>query len=263
MNAKTTLYDAGTCLPFIVRIPGGQTGISNPNLVSYIDIVPTWLDWASISLDTKHNPKSPTRLGRSILPIVDRQDVVPESEWQHHIFCSHTFHQRENYYPTRVIRHRKWKYHRNIQWRLDFPFATDLYASLSWEDSRNGAKPVKIGLRSLKDYLFRPDETLYDMENDPHEINNLAADPRYAEIKADLLGRLEAWQLKTDDLWLWRDGQSVTWMKKWVMEDIMIPDAFDIDVEEPGTDPSRVKLMKAGGSTFSFYGIEKKKQVVA
>ena len=96
VNSKTTLYDSGCCLPFIVRSPQAKhRGIANPNLVSYVDILPTLLDWAGLPMDLKSNDQSPKRLGRSILPILDRADVAPESEWQHHIFLSHTYHQRD------------------------------------------------------------------------------------------------------------------------------------------------------------------------
>ncbi|KXT00155.1 hypothetical protein AC578_3304 [Pseudocercospora eumusae] len=46
LNSKTTLYDAGIHLPLIVRVPGSKPGVKNPNVVSFIDFVPTFLDWA-------------------------------------------------------------------------------------------------------------------------------------------------------------------------------------------------------------------------
>jgi N-sulfoglucosamine sulfohydrolase len=98
INAKTTLFESGTCLPFLVRDPrviaDGIKGISNPNMVSFIDILPTMLDFCGLPRDLRCNELSPARRGRSILPIVGRSDIVPESEWQHFVFCSHSYHQR-------------------------------------------------------------------------------------------------------------------------------------------------------------------------
>ncbi|OQV03355.1 hypothetical protein CLAIMM_08407 [Cladophialophora immunda] len=152
INSKTTLYDAGTQLPFIVRAPGcSQPGTRNPNMISYIDILPTFLAWAGAPLEFRapielpkgqvytletRPPPPPRRLGRSFLHIIGCSDVLPEDQWQHKVYGSHTFHEIANYWPTRVVRNRRFKYHRNIAWQLDFPFASDLYASLTLEGVR-------------------------------------------------------------------------------------------------------------------------------
>jgi N-sulfoglucosamine sulfohydrolase len=43
---------------------------------------------------------------------------------------------------------------------------------------------------------------LYDLEKDPHELTNVAADPKFAEVLRDLRERLKAWQVQTHDPWL-------------------------------------------------------------
>ena len=58
--------------------------------------------------------------------------------------------------------------------------------------------PVMVRKHSLPEesrkYLVwhdhKPLEELYDIENDPEEIHNLADDPAYNEIKEDLRGKL-------------------------------------------------------------------------
>ena len=37
------------------------------------------------------------------------------------------------------------------------------------------------------------DDFLYDMEHDPHQLNNVVADPAYAQVKAELRKRLLDW----------------------------------------------------------------------
>ena len=45
----------------------------------------------------------------------------------------------------------------------------------------------------------RPQEELYDLANDPHEINNLARDPKHAAMLKTMRGQLDQWMQKTGD----------------------------------------------------------------
>ncbi|KAK0789796.1 hypothetical protein LTS02_008918 [Friedmanniomyces endolithicus] len=241
VNSKTTLYDAGIHLPLIVRQPGAKAGTVNSNMISFVDILPTLLDWANVPLNTQISnrdnklPASPPRHGRSFLPILKCTDLLSDSKWQHHVFGSHTFHEMQNYWPTRVLRTRRYKYHRNVAWRLDFPFAGDLYASASFEGIRNMEPPVMIGRRKLKDYIFRPSEELYDLEVDPDEIHNLAGDKEHEVLLLECRERVSEWQTQTKDLWLYRDGQSLTVLGRYAKDGLQVPERLDFDVERPGT----------------------------
>lgn len=224
LNSKTTLYDAGVHLPLLMRRPGGRHGIANPNLVSFIDILPTFLDWAG-----REAVPGPRR-GRSLLPIMEETQPLPD--WQR-VFGSHTFHEITNYWPTRFLRTPRYKYHRNVAWQLDFPFSGDLYGSLSWDGIRN-REPVLIGQRPLKDYVRRPPEELYDLDADPAEVRNLASEPVYQERLRECRAAMEQWQRETDDPWLYRDGISVRAVRHHLDAGLTLPDRFDFDPETPG-----------------------------
>ena len=45
----------------------------------------------------------------------------------------------------------------------------------------------------------RPAEELYDLEKDPHEMNNLAGNPRYTSTLEDLREELSQWRLSQND----------------------------------------------------------------
>lgn len=228
INSKTTLYDAGVNLPLIVRRPGGTPGVVNRCMVSYVDILPTMLDWA------KHpRINNEERRGRSLLPILSESHELPSWDL---VFGSHTFHEITNYWPTRFLRNRRYKYHRNIAWRLDFPFAADIYGSLTWEDIRNADTcPIMIGSRKLKDYFFRPPEELYDIKTDPNEVRNLAKDPDHAERLKEMRGKLEEWQRRTEDPWLYRDGVSVLLLRHHLEAGLKVPDRWDFDADHPAS----------------------------
>lgn len=46
----------------------------------------------------------------------------------------------------------------------------------------------------------KPEYELYDLENDPHEVNNLADDPDHAEIQATLLAEIDRWRTDMKDV---------------------------------------------------------------
>ena len=246
LNSKTTLYDAGTNLPFIVCCPkldsddvAPLAGTTNPNMVSYVDVLPTILDWASHPASTRPDSKSP-RLGRSILPILGTTQLLPG--WDR-VYGSHTFHEVTNYWPTRYIRTGRYKYHRNLAWRLDFPMAADIYGSLAWEDVRNGETRM-VGGRTLRDFFFRPPEELYDLEEDPREINNLAKSEEHKIVIDELRLKLEAWQRRTEDPWLYRDGVSVLFVKHHLDAGLQMPDRLDFDPDQPGSIRKGVKILQ-------------------
>ncbi len=190
-GAKTTLYEPGVHLPLILSSPEQKRrGVTNNALVSWIDILPTILDWAGV--------KAPPALtGRSVLPILEEED--PKG-WDV-VYGSHQCHEVTMYYPMRMVRTRTHKYLRNLAYKLDYPFSTDLYGSLTWQGIlQRGDK--KLAERDIDNYVHRPLEELYDLETDPHELKNVAADPKYAEVLKDLRERLKTWQVRTRDPWL-------------------------------------------------------------
>lgn len=224
VNSKSTLYDAGVRLPLIIRTPGCTPGVVNPNLVSFVDILPTFLDWAG------HAEIKGKRRGRSILPILG--ESKPLGAWGH-VFGSHTFHELTAYYPTRYMRTRRFKYHRNVAWQLDFPFPGDLYGAISWEGMRNDAAAV-IGKRPIANYIKRGPEELFDLDADPEEVRNLAKEPEFQAQLLECRTALEKWQLETEDPWYFRDGISTRVIYNHIDAGMKMPDRWDFDVLNPG-----------------------------
>jgi N-sulfoglucosamine sulfohydrolase len=195
-GAKTTMYDAGVHLPMIVRRPGQKAGVVSSAMVSWTDIVPTVLDWCGVKPEPVGKKGVPLP-GHSILPILEQEKPAG---WDV-VFGSHQFHEITMYYPVRMVRTRQYKYLFNIAHRLEFPHASDLWASPTWQGIlKRGDK--MMGNRSVDSYLNRDKEELYDLQADPHELKNLATDPKYADVLADMRKRCREWQEKTNDPWL-------------------------------------------------------------
>jgi N-sulfoglucosamine sulfohydrolase len=192
-EAKTNLYEPGMNLPCIVKSPQHEKhgGICN-GLLTWADLTPTILDFAGADVDESDFH------GRSFKSIIDQEE--PE-EWYEEIYASHTFHEITNYYPMRVVRTRKYKFIWNIAHPLTYSSASDLWASCSWQGLlRDGSN--KFGTRTVEAYLHRPRFELYDLENDPDEINNLADKAESKDIVKDFSAKLRKFQEDTNDPWL-------------------------------------------------------------
>jgi len=191
-EAKTTLYDPGMKLPCLVKPPGGPPANSTCDaLITWADLTPTILDYA----DALDDPGA--FHGRSFRGAV-HQAHAPE--WDE-VYASHTFHEVTMYYPMRVVRTREHKFLWNIAYPLSYPFASDLWESPTWQSLKPRGL-TSFGKRPVEAYLHRPQFELYDLEQDPHEIHNLADRPEYAGLVAEFCERLRTFQERTDDPWI-------------------------------------------------------------
>lgn len=191
-GAKTTLYEAGMQLPCIVKLPNQQDERTSNEMVSWTDLAPTILDIAGF-LKTEQDFH-----GISFVPAL-RGDYLDRSE----VYASHTFHEVTMYYPMRVIRGNKYKLIMNLASGLEYPFASDLYASKTWQSVLNNNLDV-LGKKPIAEYINRPPFELYDLEIDPNETFNLAMDPKFDEILSGLKGKLLTFQEATNDPWIYK-----------------------------------------------------------
>ena len=191
-GAKTSLYDAGVHLPLLVRSPSQKRrGVVNQAMVSWVDLVPSVLEW------TGAPPPAGYQLpGRSFLPVLEEENA---SGWDQ-VFLSHTFHEITMYYPMRGIRTREYKYIRNLTPEMDFPHASDLFESPTWQGIVRRQDKM-MGARSVASYLRRAAEELYDLRADARETNNLASHPAHRRTLEELRRRVEEFRLRTNDPW--------------------------------------------------------------
>ncbi|MEX0938500.1 MAG: sulfatase [Pirellulales bacterium] len=194
-GAKTNLYEPGMRLPLVVRHPGAsQRGRTTDAMVDWTDLAPTILDWAGLS---DEQIKALNIHGRSFLPVLESVEAEPRNE----VFASHTFHEITMYYPMRVIRTPRYKYILNLAHQLPYPFASDLYASPTWQGVLE-RDDSRYGKRSVEAYIQRPRHELYDLQEDPDEIQNLADSREHADTVRGLQEKLKDWQQRTGDPWI-------------------------------------------------------------
>ncbi|HEY3492191.1 MAG TPA: sulfatase [Solirubrobacterales bacterium] len=174
-GSKATLFDRGTGVMMIIRGPGFTAGKVVDAPVSHLDVYPTLCD-----LSGAEHPE--WLQGTSLMPLV-RGEVERLHEA---IFSETTYHAA--YQPHRAIRTERWKYIRRFD---EYPHPV----LANCDDSESKELLVAAGWGEE----VVPEEQLYDLVLDPQEGNNVASDPRRAEVLADLRERLEAWMRETED----------------------------------------------------------------
>ncbi len=222
-GGKTTTYEGGLNVPFVVRNPYNERrGVRTSAMISHIDITPSLLDFAG-GLDTETN--GPKELlswqkywaekgrkmdnlhgghkwnryhGKSWLHTLDNPD---STHWKT-IFASHTFHEIQMYYPMRVVRDSDFKLIWNIAYQLPYPFASDLWAASSWQAQFKKGEEAMYGQKTVKEYIFRDRFEFFDIKNDPYESTNLANDPKYAEQLEKYKSILKQHQKLMGDPWI-------------------------------------------------------------
>ncbi len=108
-----------------------------------------------------------------------------------------------NVYPIRAIRTREWKLIANLHpefahtTHIDKALARDGgYYWLSWYQQAK-SNPLAAGI--VARYHTRPALELYHLTSDPHELTNLASDPKHATLVSDLKRQLDEWMTQQGD----------------------------------------------------------------
>lgn len=220
-GGKTTVYEAGLRVPFVVRNPYEENrGVKNEAMISHIDITPTLLDFAGGLDHEKNAPKNMVDAkkfwknteaardnlgpvltsyhGKSWLPILGK----PKAEHWDTIFASHTFHEIQMYYPMRAVRDKEYKLIWNIAHDLPYPFASDLWAASSFQSQYQKSLDAPYGQKTVGEYIHRPAFEFYKIDEDPNEGHNLASDPAYHDKLKEYQEKLKAFQMKMEDPWI-------------------------------------------------------------
>ncbi|MFC2089486.1 sulfatase [Bacteroidota bacterium] len=211
-GAKTNLYDPAMRLPCIVKLPNSKNaGTVSDAMVNWAYITPTLLDFAGILPGGNFIPgsegmqeKNPLWRPPKFIRFHGRsfRDVLVNGTFEgfDEIYASHTFHEITMYYPMRVVQDRKYKLIWNIASGLSYPHASDLWESSTWQSAVNSGTGL-YAKRGIEAYSYRAAFELFDMQNDPDEIRNLAYDPDFADVLGSMKDKLRIFQERTSDPW--------------------------------------------------------------
>lgn len=183
-RAKRALYDSGLKIPLLVFVPDKykekfnvKPGTENNEMVSFLDYAPTALELAGVEIP-KNLP------GKSFIS-------GKEIDYKDYVFGT-SDRVDEAYEMARTIRTKKYRYVRNY---LSY---TPLLQPNFYSDKSAIMKELhkfrnSLDLTPAQQTLFqnkRQPEELYDTENDPNEITNLAANLEYNSVLIEMRKKL-------------------------------------------------------------------------
>lgn len=185
---KRLIYDSGLNTPLIVRFPGKQrAGSSDGQLLSFIDLAPTMLSLIGAEPPAYMN-------GRAWL---GEYDAPGERDYIH--AAADRFDGFTD--AIRAVRDKRYKYIRNyrpeqgyylpVTYREQIPTMREL---LRMRDAGTLDEYQMQWFRETK-----PREELFDMDNDPHELHNLAENPEYADKLKELSAEMDRWLAEIGD----------------------------------------------------------------
>jgi arylsulfatase A-like enzyme len=192
-RGKRWVYDSGTRVPLIIRFPDKYRHLlpkarfgESDRMVTFADLAPTLLSLTGVKIPQHMRGTAflGPQTGKStdyVYIIRDRVDEVSEF--------------------TRSVRHKRYRYvrnflpHRPVLQHSDFSERTNTRK----EFRRLAAEGKLTGPAAYMMSPTKPAEELYDIENDPHEINNLAESPERQQILEELRAKLFAWMIETRD----------------------------------------------------------------
>lgn len=194
---KREILDSGLKVPFIIRFPNNKlAGKIVDDLISFVDVPPTMLSLAGI--------EPPDYMqGRAFWGKY-------KSEPREYIFAARDRVDSE-YDTRRAVRDHRFKYIRNYRPEVsayqDVEFRFNIPTMLEMLRMRDEGL-----LNEEQMYWFRTSkepEELYDLNNDPYELNNVAHLPEFSEDLKRLRKVHEQWMIDIDDKGLMSEKELV------------------------------------------------------
>ncbi|MDF7823903.1 sulfatase-like hydrolase/transferase [Pontiellaceae bacterium B12227] len=182
-GGKGYAHNDGLQVAMVVYVPENwkhlvpaERGSRVDGVVEFVDLSATVLNLAGVEIPAGINGKPFLGKGVKLTELNKRDSAFGYAE-----------RFDEKYDMVRFLRKGKYSYWRNYQ-----PFNFDglhnfyRYKQPAFREWRDLANAGELNEAQSAFYKARAPEQLFDLSSDPHEINNLADDPAYADILMDL-----------------------------------------------------------------------------
>ncbi len=206
-GCKWTNWDTGVHTALMVRWPGKVKPRRSDAIVQYADVLPTLLAATGITDETAAESFD----GISFLPVLSGET----DDHREFAYGCHNNIPEGPSYPVRTITDGEYRYIQNL--KPDEIYIEKHLMGINGDGSLNNpywstwvfeAQSNPKTYQLVKRYTRRPAEQLYRTSQDPYELNNLAADPEFAEIKHELRTELQNWMQSQGDPGAEQDAQA-------------------------------------------------------
>lgn len=190
---KRWLYDTGLQVPLIVKVPAkyqnwspNPAGTQTDELVSFLDLPATALKLAGVDIPDYYQ-------GRAFLG----ENLSPERDY---IYAGRD-RMDERYDMQRAVRDKRYKYicyyeaYQPFCQYMNTPEKGAIMQAIR-QAAENGSLP-EAGQHIVAQ--TKPREELFDLENDPYELNNLADSPAHQDILKELRAAHGLWSDRIKD----------------------------------------------------------------
>jgi arylsulfatase A-like enzyme len=195
-RGKGTLYEFGIHCPLIVRWPGKvKPGSTTADLISGEDLAPTFLEAGGASI-----PKEIS--GRSFLPLLTGAKYEPRE----FVFAQRGAHgsglpaNSAAFDLGRCVVSKRYKLIYNALWQIPY-HPVDFAGTPMWRELVQMNADGKLSPELSKMYFSqtRPMFELYDLQEDPNELRNLAGTKAMVGTERSLKAALQEWMILQRD----------------------------------------------------------------
>ena len=186
--AKTRVIDSGIKTPFLVHWPKALQKEKDRNqLVSTIDILPTFLELAGLDIPAEIQGKSFTSMLGN-----------PQAKTQNYVFAEHNWHDYKA--RERMVRSLDYIYIENSYPELNANPPADGVRSPTFQTMLKLYSEGKLTKKQSDCFVVpRPATELFNAVNDPFSFENLANDERYSAKAREMKAVLDKWCQDTGD----------------------------------------------------------------
>ncbi len=205
-RSKGYIYEGGLHVPLVVRFPekykhlfAASHGSREDGFVSFIDFSPTVLRLAGLEVPGSMDGRPFAGEGVTAESMAERDEAFGYAD---------RFDERYEF--ARSFRKGKYKYIRAYEHFYPDSMQNNYrYRQLAFAQWRELHGKGKLNEAQSHFFNSKPVELLFDVEADPHEVENLADSPEFQSVLKDLRGRLQQKMKSIHDLSLYPESQMI------------------------------------------------------
>lgn len=188
-RAKRELYDSGIKVPMVIYWPEAfrpqdvQAGMVDERMISFVDLAPTILSLAKTPIPNYIHGRNFIKDILHRTHIFAARDRIDEVKDRQRAVRNHRFKYIKSWYPNQAGGHQ-------LAFRDNIPMMKEFW-KLKGEN--------RLNEEQLLWFEAPGEERLFDVQNDPYELEDISQDTVYSEVLIEMRQVLNDWLSSVDD----------------------------------------------------------------